>query len=266
MRFYNQAHRFYCGVDLPAGPDAFLEALKPYRDGLVVGCECRFAWCGPIARPMRPDDRVRFLTVADAAAGSCPEPTEVSIPPGFACRKLSPRGGRARRFALPDRRHGEVSGASPVHGDSDRLEWGRPPDPVKLFGATRLYRGRHRKREPSRCGQKSLACLRRQRNPAGEETQRLHELRKKGAVRVVFLQGGEAIKRFGVSATVEPSVGRVRAITLPTCKPTSQPLQPSRRPQTRWRLCWGATHPWARRRRPRTPLRAQPHREDEQDS
>jgi transposase len=66
MRFYNQAHRFYAGVDLharsmythvldergktvlernlPAGPDAFLEAVRPYRDGLVVGCECMFAW------------------------------------------------------------------------------------------------------------------------------------------------------------------------------------------------------------------------------
>ena len=66
MRFYNQAHRFYCGVDLharsmythvldergktiferdlPAGPDAFLDAVQPYRDGLVVGCECMFAW------------------------------------------------------------------------------------------------------------------------------------------------------------------------------------------------------------------------------
>jgi transposase len=66
MRFYNQPHRFYCGVDLharsmythvldergktvferdlPAGPDAFLDAVRPYRDGLVVGCECMFAW------------------------------------------------------------------------------------------------------------------------------------------------------------------------------------------------------------------------------
>ena len=30
--------------DLPAGPEAFLEAVKPFRDGLVVGCECMFAW------------------------------------------------------------------------------------------------------------------------------------------------------------------------------------------------------------------------------
>ena len=30
--------------DLPAGPEAFLEAVGPFRDGLVVGCECMFAW------------------------------------------------------------------------------------------------------------------------------------------------------------------------------------------------------------------------------
>jgi transposase len=66
MRFYNQPHRFYCGVDLhartlslcvldaagntvlattiPAGPDTFLRAVAPFRDGLAVACECLFAW------------------------------------------------------------------------------------------------------------------------------------------------------------------------------------------------------------------------------
>ena len=66
MRFYNQQHRFYCGVDLhartmylcirdqtgvilfhknlPAQADAFLGAIAPYREDLVVGCECMFAW------------------------------------------------------------------------------------------------------------------------------------------------------------------------------------------------------------------------------
>ena len=66
MRFYNQSHRFYCGVDLharsmylcvlddqgqtllhrnyPAEPRAFLDAVAPYRDGLVVAVECMFAW------------------------------------------------------------------------------------------------------------------------------------------------------------------------------------------------------------------------------
>jgi transposase len=66
MRFYTQQHRFYCGVDLhartislcildehgrflhqatiAATPTAVLDAIAPYRDGLVVGCECMFAW------------------------------------------------------------------------------------------------------------------------------------------------------------------------------------------------------------------------------
>jgi transposase len=66
MRYYNQPHRFYCGGDLhartlylhildhdgktrfeqnlPARPDAFLDAVQPFRDGLVVGVECMFAW------------------------------------------------------------------------------------------------------------------------------------------------------------------------------------------------------------------------------
>ncbi len=66
MRFYNQQHRFYCGVDLhartlslcvlgadgttalhdtiAASPKAFLKAVQPYREGLAVACECMFAW------------------------------------------------------------------------------------------------------------------------------------------------------------------------------------------------------------------------------
>ena len=66
MRPYTTTHAYYCGVDLharslyvnvldasgttrleldiPASPAAFLDAVKPYRDGLVVGCECMFAW------------------------------------------------------------------------------------------------------------------------------------------------------------------------------------------------------------------------------
>jgi transposase len=64
--YYTHRHRFYCGVDLhartlfvhvlddkgktvfeqdlPADPAAFLEAIRPYRKDLVVGCECMFAW------------------------------------------------------------------------------------------------------------------------------------------------------------------------------------------------------------------------------
>ncbi len=66
MRFYEQQHRFYAGIDLhsrtlhlcvldasgkvvcdqnlPARPDAFLAALAPFRDDLIVGVECMFAW------------------------------------------------------------------------------------------------------------------------------------------------------------------------------------------------------------------------------
>jgi len=66
MRFYNQQHRFYCGVDLhartlslcvldaqgavvhhdshPATGSDFLAAVAPFRDGLAVACECLFAW------------------------------------------------------------------------------------------------------------------------------------------------------------------------------------------------------------------------------
>src|SRR4249920_2486250 len=63
---YNQQHRFYCGVDLhartmfthvldhrgktafekdlPADPDEFVHAIKPFRKTFVVGAECMFAW------------------------------------------------------------------------------------------------------------------------------------------------------------------------------------------------------------------------------
>ena len=66
MRFYNQPHRFYAGVDLharslylcildqqgavvfhqnvAASAEAFLDAVGPFRDGLVVAAECMFAW------------------------------------------------------------------------------------------------------------------------------------------------------------------------------------------------------------------------------
>jgi transposase len=66
MRFYTQPHQYYCGVDLhtrtlslcildaagavrleatlPPDRDRLTATLAPYRDGLVVGCECLFAW------------------------------------------------------------------------------------------------------------------------------------------------------------------------------------------------------------------------------
>ncbi|MBI1832559.1 MAG: hypothetical protein HYR84_14050 [Planctomycetes bacterium] len=63
---FKQPHAFYAGIDLharsmfthildhagatvferdlPASPEAFLNAIAPFRDGLVVGVECMFAW------------------------------------------------------------------------------------------------------------------------------------------------------------------------------------------------------------------------------
>ena len=66
MRFYTQAHKHYCGIDLHARqmylcvldaagavllsrniactPQTFLSAVKAYRDDLVVAVECMFTW------------------------------------------------------------------------------------------------------------------------------------------------------------------------------------------------------------------------------
>lgn len=66
MRFYRGQHRYYCGIDLhartmylclldgdgkvllhrriPCRPEAFLEAVEPYREDLVVCVECIFCW------------------------------------------------------------------------------------------------------------------------------------------------------------------------------------------------------------------------------
>lgn len=66
MRFYTRSHKHYCGIDLhahsmylclldaegnillhrnmKAEPGAFLKAVAPYRDDLVVAVECIFTW------------------------------------------------------------------------------------------------------------------------------------------------------------------------------------------------------------------------------
>jgi len=66
MRFYNRPHRHYCGIDLhvktmylcildatgqvllhrnvATAPEAFLTAVAPYREDLVVAVECMFTW------------------------------------------------------------------------------------------------------------------------------------------------------------------------------------------------------------------------------
>ena len=66
MRFYNQTHKHYAGIDLharnlyacvldgegktlvhrkaPTEREAFLRLVEPYRDDLAVACECLFCW------------------------------------------------------------------------------------------------------------------------------------------------------------------------------------------------------------------------------
>jgi len=66
MRFYTKSHKHYCGIDLHAkkmfvcildadgavllhrniatSPEDFLKVIAPFRDDLVVGVECMFAW------------------------------------------------------------------------------------------------------------------------------------------------------------------------------------------------------------------------------
>jgi transposase len=66
MRFYTTQHRFYCGIDLhartmhvcildhtggvvfdknlPCHFDSLLQAIAPFRDGIVIGVECMFGW------------------------------------------------------------------------------------------------------------------------------------------------------------------------------------------------------------------------------
>jgi hypothetical protein len=101
MRFYTQQHRFYCGINLhartislcvldtagaivreatiAATPAAVLDALAPFRDGLVVGCECMFAWYGAVgltgARGGEPAAGVERGT-------AIPTPTPLGLWPG----------------------------------------------------------------------------------------------------------------------------------------------------------------------------------------
>ena len=66
MRFYTKQHKYYCGIDLHTNkmylcilnqegeitfhrnlrtnPDAFLRAIEPFRDDIVVCAECMFTW------------------------------------------------------------------------------------------------------------------------------------------------------------------------------------------------------------------------------
>ena len=66
MKFYNQRHHYYCGIDLHAkkmyvciigengkvqvhqniktDPDQFLKLISPYTEDMIVGVECVFCW------------------------------------------------------------------------------------------------------------------------------------------------------------------------------------------------------------------------------
>ncbi len=44
MCVLDQAGAIVCEATIAASPSAFLKVIEPFRDGLVVGCECMFAW------------------------------------------------------------------------------------------------------------------------------------------------------------------------------------------------------------------------------
>ena len=81
MKFYTKTHPYYCGVDLhtktlylcvidqegsilmhkniPAKPDAFLKAIKPYHPNVVIGVECMFSWYW--LANLCPEHRITFI-------------------------------------------------------------------------------------------------------------------------------------------------------------------------------------------------------------
>ncbi len=81
MRFFQGSAQFYCGVDLhtkvmylcildaggrivlhknlPTRPDAFLDAVEPFRHELVVGAECVFPWYW--LADLCTDERIEFI-------------------------------------------------------------------------------------------------------------------------------------------------------------------------------------------------------------
>ena len=158
MRLYTGQHQFYCGVDLharsmfthvldargrtaferdlPASPEAFLDAVKPYRDGLVVGAECMFAWywladlCEDERIPFvlghalamkavhggkAKNDRLDAQTIAGLLKGGF-FPLAYVYPKA---KRDAPRGS-SHCLDWTDRRNGEVSRASPLKATVER--------------------------------------------------------------------------------------------------------------------------------------------------
>jgi hypothetical protein len=96
MPNYNQPHQFYAGVDLHARsmfvhvlsakgktvferdlhaePDAFLDAVKPFRKNLVVGCECMFggvAYLSGVCHAFAASGVCRHCVMTTKAAKAC---------------------------------------------------------------------------------------------------------------------------------------------------------------------------------------------------
>src|SRR5262249_28751758 len=105
MRFYNQPHRFYCGVglharcmylcvldqagqvvvhrDYPADAHAFLDAVAPFRDGLVVAVTPRY---GSISRARRGNHLTPgpiFAAVEALATAPWPTPQMCLVQPAY---------------------------------------------------------------------------------------------------------------------------------------------------------------------------------------
>ena len=91
MRVYTHSHRFYCGIDLharslhlcildphgtvvldkniAARPETLLKAIAPFRDDLVLGAECMYAWYWAIGTGRTP---MYWLCSRKSAARDCP--------------------------------------------------------------------------------------------------------------------------------------------------------------------------------------------------
>ena len=165
MRFYNQRHEFYCGIDLHANsmhvcvvdheggkqlhrnfetrtPERFLQALDPYRDrDLIVGCESTFNWywladlCSVQNLPFllghhsRSRPHVRQLN-SSGLSGRQPVNPSGSLPPTWSSRALS--GGaiansQSDRLRATDRTERRNGDTAGLHATASRNLTGHSP-------------------------------------------------------------------------------------------------------------------------------------------